>query len=128
MQTTSSMGSSTHLQRKPGSFLGPCASVSHLPQVLQAVHCMDAQLFTYHQVADVDVEDDEDGDFSEVYRGNAVNDAPEPPDVVAQCFLGSLLKTVEVKDGRWVRRAAGLEMLACLALHFLAGAMLGLEL
>ena len=58
------------------------------------------------------MEDGDDGDLLEGRRGNAVDDAPEPPDVVAQRFLGSLLKTVEVKDGRRVQRAAGLWMLA----------------
>ena len=69
--------------RKVSSFLGPCASVGHLPQVLQGVHCTDAQLFTHHQVADIDVENGDDGDLLQVSWGNAVDDTPEPLDVVA---------------------------------------------
>ena len=54
--------------RESSSFLGPRASVGHLPQVLQGIHNMDAKLLAHFQVADVDVEDGDDGDLSEVHR------------------------------------------------------------
>ena len=95
------------------------ASVGYVPQALQGIHNMDTHLFTHLEVADVDVERGDDGSLTEVLRDNAVDDAPEPPDVVSQYFLSFLLQVIEVGDGCRVRRAAGLEVLAGLAFHVL---------
>ena len=86
---------------------------------------MNTQLLVNSQVADVGVEDGDDGDLSEVCRGDAVNDAPEPLDVVAQRLPRLLLQVIEVKGSCWVWRATGPEVLSCLALHFLPGAAPG---
>ena len=54
-----------------------------------------------------------------------IKDAPEPPDVVAQCLFGSLLEAIEVKDGRRVWHRTGPRRLTCPALHFFTGATPG---
>ena len=68
---------------KGSSFLSPCALIGHLPQALQGAHRAGSQLFPHRRVADVGVEDGDDGDLLQVSRGNAVGDAPEPLAVVA---------------------------------------------
>ena len=98
--------------RKGESFLFPGTSVSHAPQILQRVHGVEAQFLAHLQVADVDVEDSDDRDQSEIGRGNAVEDAPEPPDVVTQHLPNLLFQAVEIEDGRRVRCAAGSEVRA----------------
>ena len=52
---------------------------------------MNTQLLVHLRIADVDVEDIDDGDLLEVHRGDTVDDAPKPPDVVAQRLPGLLL-------------------------------------
>ena len=111
--------------RKNGGFFGPRASVGHPPQFLQGIQDMNTQLLAHLHSADIDVEDGDDGNLLEVCRGNAVDDAPEPPDVVAQRLPGFLLQVIEIKGGCRVQRATGLEVLARLTLHFLPGAAPG---
>ena len=56
---------------------------------------MNTQLLTHLQVADADVEDSDDGDLLEVRRGDTIDDATEPPDVVVQRLPGFLLQVIE---------------------------------
>ena len=88
---TTRIASTTLAWRKVSSFFHPGASVGHVPQALQGIHNMDTHLFTHLGVADVDVERGDDGSLAEVLRDNAVDDAPEPPDVVSQRLLSFLL-------------------------------------
>jgi len=88
---TARLASTTLAGWKVSSFFHHGTSVSYVPQVLQGVHNADTHLFAHLGVADVDVESGDDGSLAEVLRDNAVDDAPEPPDVVTQRLLSFLL-------------------------------------
>ena len=74
-----------------GGILHPGTSVRQVPQFLQGVNSANTQLVAQLAVADIDVEGSDDGGLAEILRDDAVDDAPEPPDVVAQRLFSFLL-------------------------------------